>query len=195
MRNDLEDFPNDVAVAGEAASGEQALELVDRLRPDVILMDIQMRGMDGITATRLLRERHPDGRIILLTNHDEPEYVLKGIRAGAVGYVLKEGSGEELIAAITAAYDNGTPLSATVATTVREALLQHAPRQPPVIDLSDVEVDILRGIAQGRDSSELAEQIGLSEGTIKQYTRKIVTKLGARDRAHAVALVKDWGLI
>lgn len=130
IRTSLEDYPNDIQVVGEAADGQQAIDLVDRVQPDVVLMDIRMRVMDGVTTTRMLREQHPACHIILLTSHCERELVVKGLQAGATGYILKEYGGEELVRAITAAYQGETLLSPPVATTVLHEFLDSRPRQP-----------------------------------------------------------------
>lgn len=196
IRTGLEDYPADVLVVGEAADGEDAIHLTSQLNPDVILLDIRMRGMDGLTALQILQQQHPHCCIILLTSHHERELVLKGIRLGAVSYVLKEYGGEELVQAISAAYHRQSYFSPPVATMVREELLnarpagthQHTP-------LSTQETEILRGVANGRKYREIAHDLLLSEGTVTQYVQKIMSKLRADSRSHAVAIAKDQGII
>lgn len=196
IRTSLEDYPNDIQVVGEAADGQQAIDLVDRVQPDVVLMDIRMRVMDGVTTTRMLREQHPACHIILLTSHCERELVVKGLQAGATGYILKEYGGEELVRAITAAYQGETLLSPPVATTVLHEFLDSRPRQPhkPVY-LSQQEIEILRGVAIGQGYGQIAQQLVLSERTVGQYFKRIIEKLGATNRVHAVAIAKDLRII
>lgn len=192
----LEDYPTDLQVVGEAADGQRAINLVEELQPDVVLMDIRMRGMDGVTTTRILRERYPRCRIILLTSHSERELVVEGLQAGATGYVLKEYGGEELVRAIIAAYHGETVLSPPVATTVLHEFLDSRPRQThKPVNLSRQEIEILRGVAVGQGYGQIAQQLVLSEGTVSQYFKRIIEKLGATNRVHAVAIAKDLRII
>jgi NarL family two-component system response regulator LiaR len=196
IRTSLEDYPNDIRVVGEAADGQRALDLVDQVQPDIVLMDIRMRGMDGVSTTRLLREQYPACRVILLTSHCERELVVDGLQAGATGYILKEYGGEELVRAITAAYHGETLLSPPVATTVLHEFLDSRPRQShkPVY-LSRQEIEILRGVAIGQGYGQIGQQLVLSEGTVSQYVKRIIEKLGATNRVHAVAIAKDLRII
>ena len=196
VRTGLEDYPADVLVVGEAADGEEAIRLTDQLHPDVVLLDIRMRGMDGMTALQILQERHPECCIILLTSHNERDLVIQGIQLGAVSYVLKEYGGEELVQAINAAYRGQSYFSPPVATTVREELLKARPPVAPVqTPLSAQEIAVLRGVANGRKYREIAQELLLSEGTVAQYIQRIMGKLEADSRAHAVAIAKDRGII
>lgn len=196
VRTGLEDYPSDVLVVGEAADGEEAIQLTAQLAPDVVLLDIRMRGMDGFAALQILQVQHPNCCVILLTSHNERDLVLQGIRLGAVSYVLKEYGGEELVQAIAAAYHRQSYFSPPVATTVREALLSARPAIPPLqTPLSAHETEILRGVANGRKYREIALELCLSEGTVAQYVQKIMVKLKADSRAHAVAIAKDQGII
>ncbi|MBV9787470.1 MAG: response regulator transcription factor [Chloroflexi bacterium] len=192
----LEDYPNDLQVVGEAADGQRAIDLVEHVQPDVVLMDIRMRGMDGVSTTRILRERYPSCRVILLTSHCERELVVDGLQAGATGYVLKEYGGEELVRAIVAAYHGETVLSPPVATTVLHEFLDSRPRQThKPVKLSRQEIEILRGVAVGQGYWQIAQQLVLSEGTVSQYVKRIIEKLGATNRVHAVAIAKDLRII
>lgn len=193
VRTGLGDYPADVEVVGEATDGEEAIRLTKELLPDVILLDIKMRGMDGLTVLPLLHAQHPACGIILLTSHNERDLVLKGIRAGAVGYVLKEFGGEELVRAITAAYHHQSYFSPPVATTVREELVSGTASTAPQLTIQEVE--ILRGVSKAQRYRDIGKQLNLSEGTVSQYMQKIMDKLGAENRARAVAMAKDQGLI
>jgi NarL family two-component system response regulator YdfI len=196
VRTGLEDYPSDVLVVGEAADGEEAIRLTDQLHPDVVLLDIRMRGMDGMVALQILQERHPECCIILLTSHNERDLVIQGIQLGAVSYILKEYGGEELVQAINAAYHGQSYFSPPVATTVREELLKARPLVTPIqTRLSTQEIAVLRGVANGRKYREIAQELLLSEGTVAQYIQRIMGKLKADSRAHAVAIAKDQGII
>lgn len=196
IRIGLEDYPNDVVVVGEAADGEDAITLTGQLRPDVVLLDIRMRGMDGLSALQILQEQHPNCCVILLTGHNDRDLVLKGIRLGAMSYILKEYGGEELVRAITAAYQRQSYFSPPVATMVREELLNMRPAVPrEETPLTAQETAILRGVANGRKYREIAHELLLTEGTVTQYIQRIMEKLHADSRSHAVAIAKDRGII
>lgn len=193
VRKDLEDYPDDVVVIGESSSGEHAIELAGEA--DVVLMDIQMRGMDGIAAMKLLSAIHPHCRVVLFTISRERQYILEGLHAGAAGYVLKDCSSDELISAITSAYHHEAVLSPAIATTVIQEVRASRPRINVPVSLTVQEVEIVRGIAAGWSNRQIAAHLSLSEGTINQYTKRINDKLGANHRAHMIAIAKDYGII
>jgi DNA-binding NarL/FixJ family response regulator len=196
IRKNLEDYPNDIHVVGEASDGQQAIDLIGHLYPDVVLMDIRMRGVDGVSATRFLREHYPRCCTVFLTSHYERDLVVEGLQAGAIGYVLKEDCAEELVRAITAAYQRETVLSPPVAAMVLREFLDGRPRQLRIqVDLSEQEIEILRGVAIGQGYGHIAQQLVLSEGTVSQYVKRIIEKLGANNRVHAVAIAKDLRII
>lgn len=195
IRVGLEDYAHDVQVVGEAADGEEAIKQVAQLHPDVVLMDIRMRGLDGISATQVIVDRHPDCRVIFLTSHSEHDLVIAGIQAGAAGYVLKEYGSEELLRAITVAYHREMVLSPPIARTVVHELVESQAQASAHVDLSRQEIEILRGIARGQGYEEIAKRLVLAEGTVGQYLRKIMDKLGAHNRVHAVAIAKDLRII
>jgi len=192
----------DVEVVGEAGNGEEAVELATTLHPDVILMDIRMPVLDGVAATRRVRDAHVAGscRVIILTTFDDDEYVFDGLRAGAVGYLLKDVPSTKLLEAIHAAARGESFLQASITAKVVAEFARLADATPPprlVQDgpLSKRDLSILRLVASGASNREIAASLHLAEGTVKNRVTTIMTRLTARDRGHAVVLAKDRGLI
>lgn len=186
------------AANGEAANGEAALTAYADLLPDVVLMDIRMPGMDGVEATRRLRSRYPQARIIILTTFDDDEYVFEALRAGAVGFLLKAVSSEELAHAIRTVAQGGALIDPAVTRkVVAEFARLAAPGRPaPLPDpLSEREQEILELLAHGLSTCALSERLALAEGTVKNYISSILQKLDARDRAQAVARAYELGLL
>ncbi len=187
-------------VAGEAGDGEEALEQYAALQPDVVLMDVRMPGMDGVEATRRLRERWPDARIIILTTFDDDAYVFEGLRAGAMGYLLKDVSGNDLAEAIRTVVAGGALLAPSVARKVVAEFSRLAPPARPPDEglpepLSEREKEVLRLLAQGLSNREIAERLFLAEGTVKNHVTIILQKLGVRDRTHAALRARRLGLL
>jgi DNA-binding NarL/FixJ family response regulator len=190
----------DLEVVGEAENGEAALKLFLELNPDVILMDIRMPVMDGVEATRRLRADDPNVKIIILTTFDDNEYVFEGLRAGALGYLLKDVSGPELAEAIRTVAAGGSMIEPSVA---RKVVAEFARLAPPtqaarddLIDpLSDREIEILQCVAQGLTNKEIASKLFLAEGTVKNYVTSILQKIGARDRTQAAIRARELGLL
>jgi DNA-binding NarL/FixJ family response regulator len=179
-----------VDVVGEAADGQAALEQAAALRPDVVLMDLHMPRLDGIAATRRLRAEQPDVRVLALTTFDDDEDVFAALRAGALGYLLKDVSSDRLVEALHAAARGESVLQPSVAAKVvaRFArLTDDAPRrpQPLVVPLSDRELDVLRLLAGGCSNREIAAELFLAEGTVKNHVTTVLGKLGVRDRTQA----------
>ncbi len=192
----------DLTVAAEAADGEQALEAYARVLPDVVLMDIRMPGMDGVEATRRILARWPHAKIIILTTFDDDEYVFEGLRAGAVGYLLKAVSGEELARAIRTVAAGGALIDPSVTRKVVEAFTRMKPPTPSpspsaalVEPLTEREMEVLRLLAEGLSNREIATRLYLAEGTVKNYVSSILGKLGARDRTQAALRARELGLI
>ena len=191
----------DMVVAAEAADGQEALEAYARVLPDVVLMDIRMPGMDGVEATRRIRARWPDAKIIILTTFDDDEYVFEGLRAGAVGYLLKAVSGEELARAIRTVAAGGALIDPSVTRKVVEAFTRMKPPTPSpspstalVEPLTERELEVLRLLAEGLSNREIATRLYLAEGTVKNYVSSILGKLGARDRTQAALRARELGL-
>jgi DNA-binding NarL/FixJ family response regulator len=190
----------DFEVVGEAGNGEEAIRLVRSLLPSVVLMDLQMPVLDGVAATRSLHEEQPDCRVIVLTTFDDDEMVFDGLRAGAVGYLLKDAPSEKLAEAIRVAARGETFLQPSVAAKVvaEFARLTRKPLRSPnsVIEpLSERELEILRLITQGASNREIAGKLFLAEGTVKNHVTNILGKLEVRDRTQAALKAKESGLI
>jgi two-component system, NarL family, response regulator LiaR len=177
---------DDLELAGEADNGEAAVLLCGQLLPDVILMDLMMPGMDGATATRLIRQQFPEVRVVALTSFKEQELVQNALQAGAIGYLLKDVSADELAQAIRAAHSG----RATLSPEATQALV-NAANQPPVPgqDLTERERAVLALMVEGLNNTQIAGRLGVSPSTIKTHVSHILSKLGVASRTEAVALV------
>jgi len=190
----------DLEVVGEAANGAEALTRYAELRPDVVLMDVKMPEMDGVAATRQLLIDHPQAKVVILTTFDDDEYVFEGIRAGALGYLLKALSGEELADAIRTVAGGGALIEPSVALKVMAefARTSHPSAQTAqklIEPLSERESDVLRLLANGLSNREIAGQLFLAEGTVKNYVSSAMQKLNVRDRTQAALRAKELGLL
>jgi DNA-binding NarL/FixJ family response regulator len=190
----------EVHVVGEAGDGFEALQRSEDLQPDVVLMDLHMPVLDGIAATRRLRVEQPGVRVLALTTFDDDEDVFEALRAGALGYLLKDVSADRLVEAVLAAARGESVLQPSVAAKVvaRLAQLDAAPRsrpQPLVVPLSDRELDVLRLLADGRSNREIAGRLFLAEGTVKNHVTNVLAKLGARDRTQAALRARALDLL
>ncbi|MGM0715254.1 response regulator [Brevibacillus parabrevis] len=185
----------DMQVVGEASDGEEAVELVGKITPDVVLMDVQMPKKSGIEATREIMRMHPAVKVLILTTFDNHNYVVEGIRAGAVGYMLKDADSQEMLDLIRRA-SQGEALFHTV--TAAKALAEALKAQPSVADvavapsalldeLTDRELDVLQQIAYGYRNDQIAQNLFISEGTVKTHVHRILQKMGVEDRTQAVA--------
>ena len=190
----------DFEVVGEAGNGEEAIRLARSLRPSVVLMDLQMPVLDGVAATRRLHQEQPECRVIVLTTFDDDEMVFDGLRAGAVGYLLKDAPSEKLAEAIRVAARGETFLQPSVAAKVvaefaRLSKQKLGPSNSLTEPLSERELEILRLIARGASNREIAGALFLAEGTVKNHVTNILEKLAVRDRTQAALKAKDSGLI
>jgi DNA-binding NarL/FixJ family response regulator len=190
-----------VEVVGEAGDGDEALRKAAELVPDVVLMDLRMPVLDGIGATRRLRVEQPEVRVIALTTFDDDEDVFAALRAGAVGYLLKDVSSARLVEAVHAAARGESVLQPSVAAKVVARFAQlpdtaaEARPQPLVVPLSDRELGVLRLLADGRSNREIAAELFLAEGTVKNHVTNVLAKLGARDRTQAALRARALGLL
>lgn len=190
----------DFEVVGEAVNGEEALRQAAKLRPGVILMDLRMPLMDGVTATQRLRETSPQCKVIVLTTFDDDELVFDGLRAGAVGYLLKDVSSEKLFEAIRAANRGEYFLHPSITAKVmaefsRLSRLAPSPADSLAEPLSPREMEILRLVATGASNRDIADTLVIAEGTVKNHLTNILGKLNVKDRMHAVLKAREYGLI
>jgi DNA-binding NarL/FixJ family response regulator len=194
------DAQPDLDVVGEAADGLQAVAVVRRTAPDVVLMDVRMPGMDGVAATREIVAARPVTRVLVLTTFDLDEYVLGALRAGASGFLLKDAPRASLLAAVRAVAAGDVLLSPEVTRRLVGTHLVHsqgrsAEAQRALGRLTPRELDVLRLIAGGRSNAEVAAELVLAETTAKSHVARVLEKLGARDRVQLVVLAHRWGVV
>ncbi len=191
----------DVEVVGEAADGREAVAEAQRLRPDVVLMDVRMPEMDGIEATRrLLAGDGAAPKVVMLTTFDMDEYVYDALRAGASGFLLKDVPPEQLVAGIRAVASGDALLAPAVTRRVIEEFVRRPPASvrtlPPKLgDLTARELEVLKLIARGHSNAEIAKELFVSETTVKTHVGHVLTKLDVRDRVQAVVLAYESGLV
>ncbi len=188
----------EIEVVGVAHDGAEAVALVGQRRPDVVLMDLKMPGVNGIQATRQIGERYPDVRVLVLTTYDADEWVFDAIRSGARGYLLKDTPRQELIAAIRGTAEGKTHVDPAVA----GRLFAHVAQGPALaVDtsaiqaLSERELEVLRLLARGLSNADIAARLYLSEGTVRNYVSAILSKLDVADRTQAAVLALRYGLV
>ena len=189
-----------IAVVGEAASGEQALALVTELRPDVVLMDVRMPGLDGIATTRRLLEISPQSRVIILTTFDLDEYAFGGLRAGASGFLVKDTRPVELLSAVRAVAGGEAAISGRVTRRMLELFGGKLPATDVTPDsstgaLTPRELEILVAIGEGLSNSEIAERFFVAESTVKTHVGRVLQKLDLRDRVQAVIFAYERGIV
>ncbi|MBN1581733.1 MAG: response regulator transcription factor [Anaerolineae bacterium] len=182
---------DDIELVAEAASGEEALRLCDEAKPDVVLMDLAMPGMDGVETTRILCERHPEIRVIALTSFQDGDLVQKALQAGAISYLLKDVPIDDLAKAIRAARAGRSTLAPEAA----QALVQATMQQPvPGDELTERQKEVLALIVDGLGNSQIASRLVISVATVRYHVSIILSKLGATNRAEAAALAVKYKL-
>ncbi len=188
---------HDLKIVGEASDGEQAIAVTRRLKPDVVLMDVQMPKMDGLEAThRLSQETHSS--VLILTTFERDDYVFEALRAGASGFLLKNAGPEELVRAVRIVAGGDALLSPSI---TRRVIEEYSGRPAPrtraqaLDDLTEREGEVLRLLATGKSNSEIATHLYLGEGTIKTHVSHLLAKLGLRDRVQAVVFAYENGLV
>lgn len=186
----------DVEIVGEAVDGPHAVSLCRETRPDVVLMDVEMPGGDGLAATEALRAHAPEVRVLILTMFDLDDYVVDALKAGAAGFLLKTTPPRELVAAVKACAEGETRLGPSVITRLVDNYVNR-PREPvaEIADLTERELDVLRAMARGLSNSEISRELYLAETTVKTHVARILSKLGVRDRVQAVVLAHRSGLV
>ncbi len=178
---------SDMTLVAEAAGGREAVDLYRLRRPDVTLMDLRMPDMDGITATRIIREEFPGARIIALTSYDGDQDIYQALEAGVRGYLLKEMVHTELLRAIRTVHSGKRVVPGEVAERLNEYF--------PQIALTPREVEVLKHVAEGLGNKDIADLLGTASGTVKMHVQNILGKLGASDRTHAVAIAFRRGIL
>jgi DNA-binding NarL/FixJ family response regulator len=194
------DSTDDLVVAGEASSGDEAIHLAGELAPDVVVMDVRMPGTDGIEATRRIVRQHPASRVLILTTFDLDEYAFGGLRAGASGFLVKTAPRAELLAAVRAVAAGDAVVSPRATRAVLEVAVARLPRggtgAPPMFDaLTDREREVFVAVARGLTNPEIAEQLVLSESTVKTHVGRVLAKLDLRDRVQIVITAYEHGLV
>ncbi|CAA9448885.1 hypothetical protein AVDCRST_MAG82-3605 [uncultured Rubrobacteraceae bacterium] len=201
---------DDVLVVGEAADGEEALELCSRLLPDLVLMDVRMPRMDGLEATRRVKREHPKTAVLMVTMHENPDYLLEALRAGAAGYVLKDAPQEEVLQAVRQVRQGESPLDQELAARLLRRLAAEEAvagdeRHPPegadggnqrlAEPLTPRELEVLGLLKLGHTNRQVAGELVISPGTAKNHVEHIIRKLGVSDRTQAVVRSLELGIL
>jgi DNA-binding NarL/FixJ family response regulator len=185
----------DVEVVGEAADGTEAVARCQALRPDVVLLDVNMPGLGGLEAALVLRRECPDTRVLFLSQHEDREYVARALQAGAAGYVLKKAAGAELVSAIRAVHTGGLVLDPAVARAAMEPERNEDAGASDYDRLTDREKQVLRLVAEGRANKEVAEELGISVKTAMSHREHLMQKLGLHSRTELVKFALRIGVI
>ena len=188
------ELESDIEVVGEARDGQEALEQVAALRPDVVLMDLQMPRVDGVEAIRQIRERHGGVHVLVLTTYGDDESIFRGIEAGARGYLLKDAPRDELFRAVRAVARGESLLQPAVATRLLNRVARR-PLQPAPETLTERELEVLRLLARGAANKEVGAALHISESTVKTHVANIFQKLDVGDRTEAVTVALRRGLL
>ncbi len=197
----------DVEVVGEAKNGLEALKLCRRLRPDLVLMDVRMPEMDGLAATQAIKQEFPQTSVLIVTSHEEPDYLFEAIKVGCAGYILKEASQAELTTAVRKVLEGESLLDPQLATQLlrrmvdetqkKEEPAEEAPPREALLTqpLSRRETEVLRLVAKGQTNRQIAQNLLISVGTTKIYVKRIIEKLGVSDRTQAAVKAVELGLL
>lgn len=192
----LLDRQQDIVVVGEASSGEEALAQIGSLAPDIVLMDLAMPGMDGLEATRRLRQSHPQVKVLILTQHDDREYIAPALHAGAAGYVLKRSGGREVVNAIRQVFEQGAYVEPDVAQQLVQAIpTDVALASQASASLTEREMQVLRLVVEGLSNKEIARTLVISPKTASVHRTNIMSKLKVRNSADLVRYVMQHHLL
>jgi NarL family two-component system response regulator YdfI len=203
LRLMLEEVGEEFQVVGDAADGEAALQLVGQRQPDVVLMDLRMPGMDGITAIEYMRQEYPHVAIIILTTYNEDDLMIRGLQAGACGYLLKDTSLDTLLNAIRAAARGELLIQPDIMARILSYTTSQRSPAPLInigghqrtFDLTERELEVLTGVARGERSKDIARHLGIAERTVRAYLTNIYTKLNVNSRASAVTAAIRYGIL
>ena len=183
-------------VVGTAGDGYQALEMVAQHQPDVVLMDLKMPRMNGVQATKAIKEQHPNTHVVILTTYDEDDWIIDAVRAGANGYLLKDAGRDEIISAIEGSVAGEKPVDPAVASKLFSYVQSGVPVQTSAVDgLTDRELAILKLMATGLTNSGIGDRLHLAEGTVRNHVTNILSKLDVTDRTQAVVFAWRHGLV
>lgn len=208
MRTMLTSEPN-LEVIGEAENGREALEMCRKLCPDLVLMDVRMPEMDGLTATKEIKGECPETSVLIITTHESPEYLMDAIRAGAAGYVLKDSSKRQLLDAVQGVLSGDSPLNQELAMRLLQRLadekrqnmepltesIKKRQEETLVEPLTDREIEVLRLLALGKTNRQVAQELLVSLSTIKTHIQRVIIKLGVSDRTQAAVRAAELGLL
>jgi len=184
----------DIEVVAEAEDGRQALDVAQRVRPDVVLMDLVMPGVDGLEATRHIASHQPEVRVLVLTSFAGDDKVFPAIRAGALGYLLKDTKPEDLVQAIRQVYRGESSLHPSIARRLLRQLSDPSERVPAVDTLTDRELEVLQLVARGNSNREISDQLSISEATVRTHVSRVLTKLDLGSRTQAALYALRQGL-
>ena len=205
IRAVLEGEP-DMVVVGEAENGRRALEVCLKERPDLVLMDVRMPEMDGLAATRAIKERLPETSVVMVTMHESPDYLLEAIKAGAAGYILKDAAGERLVEAVRRTLEGEASLSEGLAMQLLVRLVNESAQGagslpeaekrggPLPKGITPREAEVLKLLARGKTNPQIAQDLEVSRGTVKIHVQNIISKLGVSDRTQAAVRAIELGL-
>lgn len=209
LRDVLADEPT-VEIVGEATDGQEALALCARLQPDLVLMDVRMPKMDGLEATRAIKRHHPRVVVLMLTMHENPDYLFEALKAGAAGYVLKDATEDEIVSAIRRALDGESPLDQDLAAGLLRRMIGEAGERKtppprgreersaawqPLEPLTSREIEVLKLVVTGKTNRQIAEDMVISANTVKTHVQHVIGKLGVSDRTQAATLAIEMGLL
>ena len=206
LRDMLTDEP-DIEVVGEAANGREAIALCSHLRPDIVLMDVRMPQMDGLEATREIKQRLPKISVLMVTMHENPDYLLEALRAGAAGYILKDASQEEVVTAVRQVLAGESPLDPELAARLLRRMADETQKQKSSLrgprgheeallePLTPRELEVLGLLKRGWTNPQIARKLVISPKTVKRHVEHIITKLGVSDRTQAVVRALELGII
>ncbi len=207
LRDMLADEP-DIEVVGEATNGREAIELCSRVRPDLVLMDVRMPKMDGLAATREIKQSYPRTAVLMVTLYENPDYLLEALKAGAAGYILKDAAQQEVVAAVGQVLSGESPLDPELAARLLRRLAAESEEQersslrrsrgrgePPIEPLTPRELEVLGWLKLGLTNRQIARELVISPGTVKNHVEHVIAKLEASDRTQAVVRALELGIL